>query len=421
MEQRSVTPRSPAVPARTPAGVLLAVSLAALATLCVLQHIPMADTLVYRAEGAAVANGTDLYGFTVTQWQLPATYPPFAAILFVPTTWLPLGALKAAFAVGNTALLALLVHLSCRFARLPAGPALVVAATALGVWLEPVFQTIVFGQINLALACLVLWDLTRTDDALGKGFALGVAAGIKLTPAIFIVHLLLTGRVRAGLTAVASLTGTVLLGALVLPHASVDFWTRRIFETGRVGKPWIVDNQSLQGLLARLLHRPEPGAVWLAVAALVAAAGLWAARRAAAGGREPWGVLAVAATALLVSPISWSHHWVWCVPLLAVLVAEGRSRAAAAVAVVFLARSLWLVPHEGPLDLRLPWWQQPLASPYPLLALGLLGYLLWPRPGRRRSVLAGAAPARDDTGDRGREDDRRRDDSRSGLGASSGR
>ncbi|GHB14763.1 glycosyltransferase 87 family protein [Streptomyces chryseus] len=402
-----------------PAGVLLAVSLAALATLCVLQHIPMADTLVYRAEGAAVANGTDLYGFTVTQWQLPATYPPFAAILFVPTTWLPLGALKVAFAVGNTALLALLVHLSCRFARLPAGPALVVAATALGVWLEPVFQTIVFGQINLALACLVLWDLTRTDDALGKGFALGVAAGVKLTPAIFIVYLLLTGRVRAGLTAVASLTGTVLLGALVLPHASVDFWTRRIFETGRVGKPWIVDNQSLQGLLARLLHRPEPGAVWLAVAALVAAAGLWAARRAAGEGRETWGVLAVAATALLVSPISWSHHWVWCVPLLAVLVAEGRGRAAAAVAVVFLARPLWLVPHEGPLDLRLPWWQQPLASPYPLLALGLLGYLLWPRPGRRRALLTGPAPAREDNGDR---DGRRsRDGSRSGLGARSGR
>lgn len=361
------------------AGILLAVSLAALAALCVLQHIPMADALVYRAEGAAVANGTDLYGFTVTQWQLPATYPPFAAILFVPTTWLPFGALKVAFAVGNVALLALLVHLSCRFARLPAaGSAFVLASTAVGVWLEPVFQTILFGQINLALACLVLWDLTRTDDAIGKGFALGVAAGVKLTPAIFIVYLLLTGRVRAGLTALASLTGTVLLGALVLPHASVDFWTRRVFETGRVGKAWIVDNQSLQGLVARVLHTPEPGAVWLASALLVAAAGLWAARRAAVGaGRETWGVLITAATALLVSPISWSHHWVWCVPLLAVLIAEGRTRLAAGVAVVFLARTLWLVPHEGPLDLQLPWWQQPLASPYPLLALTLLTYAAW--------------------------------------------
>ncbi len=91
-------------------------------------------------------------------------------------------------------------------------------------------------------------------------------------------------------------------------------------------------------------------------------------------GREPWGVLAAAATGLLISPISWSHHWVWCVPVLAVLAAEGRWRAAGAVAVAFTARTLWLVPHEGALDLRLPWWQQPLASPYPLLGLALLVY-----------------------------------------------
>ncbi|MET9515423.1 glycosyltransferase 87 family protein [Streptomyces sp. NPDC002994] len=366
--------------------------MAALAALCVLLKIQMVDTLVYRAEGEAVANGTDLYGFTVTQWKLPATYPPFAAILFVPTTWLPVAALKIAFGLGNAALLALLVHLSCRFARLPAKPAIVLAATAVGLWLEPVFQTILFGQINLVLACLVLWDLSRKDDAIGKGFALGIAAGVKLTPAIFIVYLLITGRVRAGLTALASLTGTVLLGALVLPHASVDFWTRRLFETGRVGRVWIVDNQSLQGMFARVLHTPEPGAVWTVAAVLAAVGGLWAARRAAVGagawaGRETWGVLATAGTALLVSPISWSHHWVWCVPLIAVLVAERRVRMAWAVGLLFMARSMWIVPHDGPQDLHIPWWQQPFASPYPLLTLALLVYAA------RRPALAPPAQA----------------------------
>ncbi|MBT2398507.1 glycosyltransferase 87 family protein [Streptomyces sp. ISL-100] len=371
--------------------------MAALAGLCVLLKIQMVDTLVYRAEGEAVANGTDLYGFTVTQWKLPATYPPFAAILFVPTTWLPVAALKIAFGLGNAALLALLVHLSCRFARLPAKPALILAATAVGLWLEPVFQTILFGQINLALVCLVLWDLSRKDDAIGKGFALGIAAGVKLTPAIFIVYLLITGRVRAGLTALASLTGTVLLGALVLPHASVDFWTRRLFETGRVGRVWIVDNQSLQGMFARVLHTPEPGAVWMVAAVLAAVGGLWAARRAAVGagawaGRETWGVLATAGTALLVSPISWSHHWVWCVPLIAVLVAERRVRMAWAVGLLFMARSLWIVPHDGPQDLHIPWWQQPFASPYPLLTLALLVYAAR-RPSPAPAALAAAVPA----------------------------
>ena len=146
MTYRNVTPRL-----LTAVSVLaLAFSLTALVALCIAQRIPMVDTLVYRAEGAAVANGTDLYGFTVTQWRLPATYPPFAAILFVPTTWLPVPALKVVFVVGNALLLALLVRLSCRFAGLPARQPLVLAAVAVGLWLEPVFQTLLFGQINLA-------------------------------------------------------------------------------------------------------------------------------------------------------------------------------------------------------------------------------------------------------------------------------
>lgn len=383
----------------------LPLSLAALATLCAVQHIPMADTLVYRAEGEAVASGGDLYGFTVTEWELPATYPPFAALLFVPTTWLPLPALKLTFLLGNTALCALLLHLSCRLTGLRLRAPHLCAATALALWLEPVFQTIVFGQINLALACLILWDLNRTQprtqprtrrrNAPGKGFAVGVAAGIKLTPAVFIAYLFLTGRVREATTALAGFASTVLLGALVLPGASADFWTRRVFETGRVGKAWIVDNQSLQGLIARVTHTADPGLAWslpAAATAAAAAAALLLTRRtpvaaaAATTPADPHGVLLAALTTLLISPISWSHHWVWCVPLLALLVAEGRPRLAAAVAVLFTARTFWLLPHQGDLDLRLPWWQQPLASPYPLLALALAALVLLPPP------LRGGAP-----------------------------
>ncbi|NBE55292.1 DUF2029 domain-containing protein [Streptomyces sp. YC537] len=335
----------------------------------------MADTLVYRAEGAAVVGGTDLYDFTVTRWNLPATYPPFAAILFVPTTWLPIPLLKIVFVVGNVALLALLVHLSFRFAGVRARPWLPLAATAFGIWLEPVFQTLLFGQINLALACLVLWDLSRPEGAVGKGFALGIAAGIKLTPGFFVVYLLITGRIRTALTATASFIGTVLLGVLVLPGASVDFWTRRMFETSRVGKSWIVDNQSLQGLVARVLRVEEAGLLWAVPCAVVAVLGLWLARRAHRNGHTQWGLLTAAFTALLISPISWSHHWVWCVPLAALLIVERRLYLAAFVAVLFTARTQWILPHEGDLDLHYPWWQQPLASPYPLFGLALLAYV----------------------------------------------
>lgn len=350
---------------------LLAVSLLACTALCLHQRLPLADALVYRAEGQAVLRGgDDLYGFTVTEWHLPATYPPFAALLFVPAALIPVAALKATFLAGNALLLAVLLHLSTRLAGLTKiRPPLLFAATALALWLEPVFQTLVFGQINLALACLVLWDLTRPPGAGWKGAAVGIAAGIKLTPAVFIAYLLLRGRHREAGTATAAFAGTVVLGVLVLPSASLDFWTRRLYETDRVGKAWIVDNQSLQGLIARALGDPAPGPAWVLPAAAVAVTGLWLTARAA---EESHAVLLTAFTALLVSPISWSHHWVWCVPLIAVLLAEGRTRLAYAVVALFTARTMWLLPHEGDLDLRLPWWQQPLAAPYPLLGLALL-------------------------------------------------
>ncbi|WP_372448780.1 glycosyltransferase 87 family protein [Streptomyces musisoli] len=348
--------------------LLLALSLTSFVTLCALRGAPMADLLVYRAEGAAVAHGTDLYGFTVTEWRLPATYPPFAAIVFVPATWLPVPALKAAFLAGNALLLAVFVALSARLASRTLTPSLLCAATAAALWLEPVFQTLLFGQINLAVSCLALWDLTRPPGARAKGLALGITAGIKLTPAVFVAYLLLRGRAREAATAVAAFGGTVALGAVLLPSASADFWTRRLYETGRVGKAWIVDNQSLRGLVARALGDPDPVLAWALPAAAVAVAGLALAARAR---RDSHGILLTAFTALLVCPISWTHHWVWCVPLLAVLLAEGRTRTAALVALVFTARTIWLVPHEGARDLELPWWQQPLAAAYPLLVLGL--------------------------------------------------
>ncbi|MFB7633153.1 glycosyltransferase 87 family protein [Streptomyces sp. NPDC056149] len=376
-----------ASPGRLGIGVaLLALSFAGLYALSLAVQLPMSDIEVYRAEGHAAATGGDLYGFTVTKWALPATYPPFAALLFVPTTWISLTTLKITCVLVNAALLALLIHLSCKAAglrRAAYSAPLVLATTAVGLWLEPVFQTLVFGQVNLALTCLVLWDLSRPDGARFKGFATGLAAGIKLTPAIFAVYLLITGRVKAAFTALAGFVASVLLGALVLPGATVEFWTQRMFETQRVGKVWIVDNQSLQGLVARLLHTAEPGAWWLAAAAITAVAGLWAARQVyVRRGHDLWGVLATAVTALLVSPISWSHHWVWCVPLLVALAAHARRdpwrwALVGAVAVAFSARTMWLQYHQGTVALHFSWWQQPLAAPYPLLGLALLAALIW--------------------------------------------
>lgn len=199
--------------------VLVTGSLLALGVLCIALRIPMADTLVH--------------GFSATEWRPPAAYPPFAAILFTPAAWLPAGVLKTVLVLGSAGLLTLLIVLSCRLAGMPARPGPVLAATIAGLWLEPLFQNPLPGQVNLALACLAVWDLGRDRSALGKGFALGTAAGITLTPAVFVPYLLLTGRVRAGLTALATFAATALLGLLVLPQASADFWARHLPATGR--------------------------------------------------------------------------------------------------------------------------------------------------------------------------------------------
>ncbi|MGW6941689.1 glycosyltransferase family 87 protein [Streptomyces xanthophaeus] len=206
---------------RTPsslAGVLLAGPLLALGVLCVALRIPMADVF---AEG-----------LTTAEWGPPPGYPPFAAILFTPAAWLPPALLRAVFVLGNAVLLALLVRLSCRLAGLPARTGPVLAVTIAGLWLEPLFQTPLPGQADLALACLAVWDLGRPRAALGKGFALGIAAGAAPAAAAVAGYLLLTGRVRAGLTALAAFTCAALLGLLVLPQASAEFWARQLPHTG---------------------------------------------------------------------------------------------------------------------------------------------------------------------------------------------
>ena len=364
----------------------------------------MVDIMVYRAEGQAVLHHDDLYGIQVTRWDLFATYPPFAAMLFTPTAWLPVWLLRVLVGGGNLVLLGTLAWLGAELVGWPRRtkrPALVFLAVGLGVWLEPVFTTLRYGQVNLLIDVLVLYDLTRPDSRRSKGVGIGLAAAIKLTPGLFAVYLLLSGRSRAACTAGASCLGTVLLGALVMPGASAAFWTTYVFDTSRVGKEYIVDNQSLRGLVERALRTPDPGALALLVTGLVAVGGLALAvaiHRHAAGfpRARAWSVLCVAVTGVLVSPISWTHHWVWCVPVLVLLAAEAaqeRARARAlpdlsrahrglrrpwravflATGTAFCSYAMWLVPHHGFGNLRIPYPLQPFAAIYPLVGLGFLG------------------------------------------------
>jgi len=325
-------------------------------------HVSMIDLMVYRAEGETVRAGGDLYALRTTEAHLPTTYPPFAALLFTPLSLLDTANMRTLATAANLALLVMFVALSLRLA----GHARVESVwwvSAAAVWCEPVWTTLRYGQINLLLAVLVLWDLSRRPGHRWAGVGIGIAAAIKLTPALFAVFLLVTGLVEVARRgsggpwfrhtrgAAAAFAGATLLAAAVLPYDSWRFWTRMVFEAGRVGLVEDTANQSLRGVLARLLHTAEPGAWWAATAAVAGAAGLTLAVAAELCGRRAWAVVACAVTALLISPVSWSHHWVWCVPMLLLLATTGRP-AAICMAPAFFSYALWWVPH-GPGRLEL--------------------------------------------------------------------
>ncbi|MHA5049450.1 glycosyltransferase 87 family protein [Streptomyces sp. SD15] len=325
-------------------------------------HVSMIDLMVYRAEGETVRTGGDLYALRTTEAHLPTTYPPFAALLFTPLTLLDTASMRTLATAGNLALLVVFVTLSLRLV----GHTRVESvwwASAAAVWCEPVWTTLRYGQVNLLLAVLVLWDLTRQPGHRWAGVGIGIAAAIKLTPALFAVFLLLTGvvehaRRRHGGTwlrhargAAVAFAAATLAAAVVLPYDSWRFWSRKVFEAGRVGLVEDTANQSLRGVLARLLHTTQPGFWWIAVAAVVGSVGLAVAVAAELRGRRAWAVIACAVAALLVSPVSWSHHWVWCVPMAMVLGTRGRA-AAGGTALVFCSYALWWVPH-GPGRLEL--------------------------------------------------------------------
>ena len=173
------------------------------------------------------------------------------------------------------------------------------------------------GQIEPLLMLLVVWDLTRSDARRWKGIGIGLAAGIKLVPLIFIPYLLLAGKFRQAAVAAGTFAATVVVGFLALPGPSASYWLTGYFmRPGRTGSVHSLVNQSLLGMLARLYGTVGPAqAAWLPLALGVAAAGLVGGAMLSRTGRPVQGWTLVGITSVLVSPISWDHHWVWIVPV----------------------------------------------------------------------------------------------------------
>jgi alpha-1,2-mannosyltransferase len=251
------------------------------------------------------------------------TYTPFAAIVFAALSWLPWQAVTWPMLAGSI----LAVAAACWLAfgglgwqgRGRAGAALAVTAVAL--WSEPVQRALHLGQVEPLLMALVAADLCGPARRWWAGAGVGLAAGIKLVPLIFIPYLLLIHRWRQAAVAAGTFAALAVAGAAVLPRASAQWWLGPAFlQPRRTGFLAFVENQSLRALAARTAGSVSAsGGAWLVLAVLTAAAGLAAAACLHRWGRPVAGWVTCALTGLLVSPVSWDHHWVWLAPGLAVL------------------------------------------------------------------------------------------------------
>lgn len=330
------------------------------------------DLFVYRFAGRGVLDGLPVYGTRDPVMDLPFTYPPFAAVLMVPLalppTWLAAAALAAA-SVGAMAAVVVVVR---RALDQPA-PGWLVALLAGGAMaLEPVWQNWTFGQINVVLMLAVLVDLIRPERR-WSGVLVGVAAGVKLTPLVFVLLLVLVGRRAAAGRAVLAFVATVAIGFAALPGPSTTYWTDDLVEASRVGPPALAHNQSVYGALTRLLDHAPSTLWWLAVAAPLAAAALVAGARWWRRGDRLLGACLGAVAMLLASPISWSHHWVWAVPI--ALVLWDRSRwAGAAWSAVFVARPVVWPPYGEGREYAWSTLEHVLGNSYLLAALGVAAW-----------------------------------------------
>ncbi len=304
------------------------------------------DLHVYRFAGQSLLDGDSLTGTRDPVMGLPFTYPPFAALLMVPLALLP-GWASAGLMTGASVGA---LWLALRVVRREIDPRragwLLAVLTVAALALEPVWQTLSFGQVNLILMAAVLVDVLRPERR-SSGLLLGVVIGIKLTPLVLVVLLVIVGRRAMAARAAAAFAATVAVGFLAAPGSSEVYWGERLVEAGRVGPPELAHTQSAYGLLTRLLDREPPTLLWLVIAGGLALAALamgavWWRR-----GDPVLGVSLAAVGMLLASPVSWSHHWVWAVPLLLALWRRSRGMAAV-VCVVLVARPfVWLPYGEG--------------------------------------------------------------------------
>jgi alpha-1,2-mannosyltransferase len=349
----------------------------------------MIDLRVYRMGGSVLLHGDSLYDAKLPGGSgLPFTYPPFAAIAMVPLAAVPWAVALVAWTTLSVLCITALWRTSLpktfwSFVTQRKRTAVLIALTILSLLLEPVWQTIQFGQINLLLTAMILLDLVRPDDTRLRGFWLGVTIGVKLTPLPLLALLVVTKQWRALRNAVLGLLATMAIGFAIVPHQSWRYWTDVILDANRVGGIAYTGNQSFNGFLHRIGN--DAGWVqpaWFVLSVVFGLLVLWLARRYWLADERVTAISVMALAVLYASPISWSHHWVWIIPL-GVSLIRGINRVwglnpAVVTGVLFyglfVLRSIWWVPYRDDRELSWTFWQSIPGNSH--LIVGMIAFIL---------------------------------------------
>ncbi|WP_328848678.1 glycosyltransferase 87 family protein [Micromonospora zamorensis] len=300
----------------------------------------LSDLHIYYGALSDLHAGRPLYEFKAANGG-PFTYPPFAALVLGPITAVSEGVLQGIWLVATCAAVvavagAVGVALTTRQSR----RSLVVAVAATVLMLSaPVQSNLRFGQVSIFIVLMALLDGMGVVPPRLRGMLVGVAAAIKLTPLLFVVYFVATGRYRDAGRAVATFLACAALAAVVLPAESWTYWTEAVRQTSRIGNLASLGNQSVHGMLLRVgVDDATLPLLWAGLVALVCAAALLRARQLTVEGRPGHAAVLVGCATVAASPVSWTHHQVW--PVLAAMLLIGASGVAQRAAGVALLAAM---------------------------------------------------------------------------------
>jgi len=342
--------------------------------------------------------GKDIYATTTPFWNLYFIYPPIAAILMTPLAFGPYTFWQVVWTAGLVAAQQSVLRRS----GVPRGWILGLVGVAVVLAVEPIRTTLGYGQVNTLLMALVVADLL--PDAPGErrripqGILIGLAAAIKLTPALFVVFLFLIGRRRAALTGILSFIGFTGLGAILLFDETAAFFGGLSGGDTRTASPLYTGNQSLLGVFFRLGDSSQTTTlIGLGIAAIVALLGTLVAAHWWRLGQQVFAVAIAGLTTCLASPLSWTHHYVWILPLAVAVFRPGLPRWVRYLGgfwVVWVCACLPLavLPYGGARERQYDALQQLVANLGPIVGVVLVAGLAWQLVVTTRAVQPSATP-----------------------------